>query len=155
MNKIKKFKNIAGLIIIGLIGLYSLYQNNSSPQHNTEQSSPSASHTSSLHNAIANKAQDIQVEGKGHVVAILPDDNKGSRHQKFILKVDNGTTVLVAHNIDLAPRIDGIQKGDSVAFYGEYIWNEKGGVVHWTHYDPNNKHPHGWLKHNNRTYSRY
>ncbi|MDE1266260.1 DUF3465 domain-containing protein, partial [Vibrio aestuarianus] len=36
--------------------------------------------------------------------------------------------------------------------YGEYEWNKKGGVMHWTHNDPNNKHPHGWLKHNGKTY---
>jgi hypothetical protein len=50
------------------------------------------------------------------VKAILRDDNEGSRHQKFILSLDNGLTVLVAHNIDLAPRIDHLRKGDRVEF---------------------------------------
>ena len=35
----------------------------------------------------------------------LPDDNKGTRHQRFILKLSSGQTLLVAHNIDLADKI--------------------------------------------------
>lgn len=50
---------------------------------------------------------------------VLGDDNNGSRQQKFILQLQNGLTVLVAHNIDLNPRIDGLQKGDTVGFYEE------------------------------------
>jgi len=60
--------------------------------------------------------------------------------------------VLIAHNIDIAPRIDTLAKGDRVRFYGEYVWNKKGGTVHWTHHDPQGKHTAGWLKHMGRTY---
>lgn len=105
-----------------------------------------------VENAYKNRQSDVQIKGQGTVVKILPDDNKGSRHQKFILKVSSGHTILVAHNIDLAPRINSIAKGDTVYFYGEYEWNKKGGVIHWTHRDPANRHAHGWLKHNNRVY---
>jgi Protein of unknown function (DUF3465). len=56
-----------------------------------------------------------------HGRARLPDDEQGSRHQRFILRLASGRTLLVAHNIDLAPRIDGLQVGDQVAFSGEYI----------------------------------
>ena len=93
-----------------------------------------------------------QVRGQGTVSRILSDDNEGSRHQRFILRLSSGRTLLIAHNIDLAPRIPRLNEGDTVAFYGEYEWNEKGGVVHWTHHDPGGRHAGGWLMHNGTTY---
>ncbi|CAM3250583.1 DUF3465 domain-containing protein [Vibrio ordalii] len=105
-----------------------------------------------LQQAYKSQQSDIQVQGFGQVVKVLPDDNDGSKHQKFILKLNSGQTLLVAHNIDLAPRIPNLKVGDSVEFYGEYEWNKKGGVLHWTHKDPQNRHAHGWLKHNGRVY---
>ncbi|MBA34844.1 MAG: hypothetical protein CMI14_05360 [Oleispira sp.] len=106
----------------------------------------------SVSSAYETRSSNVQVNSTGVVVKILPDDNQGSRHQKFILKLPSGQTVLIAHNIDLAPRINSISTGDSIEFYGEYEWNSKGGVVHWTHHDPKNRHPHGWLKHNGKKY---
>ncbi|EGR3963828.1 DUF3465 domain-containing protein, partial [Vibrio cholerae] len=92
-----------------------------------------------LQQAYQSQQSDLQVQGLGQVVKVLPDDNDGSRHQKFILKLNSGQTLLVAHNIDLAPRIPNLKVGDSVEFYGEYEWNKKGGVLHWTHKDPQNR----------------
>lgn len=94
----------------------------------------------------------VQVRGEGTVLRTLPDDNEGSRHQRFILELPSGRTLLISHNIDLAPRISSLDRGDRVEFYGEYEWNDKGGVVHWTHDDPQGKHVAGWLKHRGKTY---
>lgn len=87
-----------------------------------------------------------QMEGTGAVVKILPDDNNGSRHQRFIVCLNSGQTVLIAHNIDLAPRVSPLSPGDVISFKGEYEPNTKGGVVHWTHHDPNGRHPAGWIR---------
>ena len=105
-----------------------------------------------LARALRDQRGDVQVEGRGTVDRILRDDTNGSRHQRFILRLASGQTVLVAHNIDLAPRIDGLQVGDTVRFYGEYEWNARGGVIHWTHHDPQGRHPDGWLEHQGRRY---
>lgn len=94
----------------------------------------------------------IQTEGNGVVIKILPDDNDGSRHQRFILELHSGQTLLITHNIDLAPRLAGLAEGDAVAFHGVYEWNPKGGVIHWTHRDPSGRHVPGWLKHKGKTY---
>lgn len=93
------------------------------------------------------EASGTQVQATGVVTRILPDDDEGSRHQRFILQLPSGQTLLIAHNIDLAPRVDGLKEGDTVAFNGEFEWNSKGGVVHWTHHDPSGRHVAGWLKH--------
>jgi len=105
-----------------------------------------------IENAFANRLSNQQVEGQGTVVKTLADDNDGSRHQRFIVRLASGRTLLVSHNIDLAPRIDALREGDTVGFYGEYEWSAKGGVIHWTHHDPQGRHPAGWIKHDGRTY---
>lgn len=102
--------------------------------------------------AFAQQRSDVQVQGSGKVQRTLPDDTQGSRHQRFILKLANGQTVLVAHNIDLAPRIPRLQRGDTVGFFGEYEYTAQGGVIHWTHRDPDGRHVSGWLEHNGQRY---
>lgn len=87
------------------------------------------------------------VEAAGSVSRILPDDREGSQHQRFILRLESGRTLLVAHNIDLARRVP-VQVGESVRLRGRYEWNDKGGVIHWTHHDPDNREAGGWVEHN-------
>jgi hypothetical protein len=105
-----------------------------------------------LRRAFDNQQSDVQVQAAGTVEKMLSDDNDGSRHQRFIVRVGADQTVLIAHNIDLAPRVAGLKEGDQIEFFGEYEWNNKGGVVHWTHHDPANRHIGGWIKHNGKTY---
>ncbi|GAB3104784.1 DUF3465 domain-containing protein [Aestuariicella hydrocarbonica] len=102
--------------------------------------------------AFERQAHDVQVQGSGVVIKVLRDDLKGSRHQRFIVRLTPELTVLIAHNIDLAPRIEHLTAGEVVAFYGEYEWNAKGGVIHWTHHDPAGRHVGGWLKYRGQTY---
>ena len=108
--------------------------------------------TRSAESAFANRQSNLQLTGSGRVVRILADDVKGSRHQRFILKLASGHTVLIAHNIDLAARINSLALGDQVGFHGEYEWNAKGGLIHWTHHDPNGRHEDGWLLHDGTVY---
>lgn len=111
---------------------------------------PARQSTNTIAAAFAAQRSDVQVTGTGAVLRLLADDNNGSRHQRFILQLADGQTVLVAHNIDLAPRLATIARGDTVRFNGEYEWNESGGVIHWTHRDPAGRHLAGWLEHDGR-----
>jgi hypothetical protein len=105
-----------------------------------------------LAQAFADKRSDVMVEGSGQVIKLLKDDNEGSRHQKLLIRLKSGQTILIAHNIDLAPRVDRVQQGDDIDFKGEYEYNPQGGVIHWTHHDPQGQHEDGWLKYQGKTY---
>ncbi|MCB9480549.1 MAG: DUF1294 domain-containing protein [Desulfobacteraceae bacterium] len=105
-----------------------------------------------IKNAFHYKYNNFQIGGSGKVVKILSDDNIGIRHQRFILRLNSGQTLIIAHNIDLAPKIEDIKLGDHINFYGEYEWNSKGGTIHWTHHDPTGNHEDGWLNHGGKLY---
>ena len=137
---------------------FALVPGPSTPDSHESGANPSVSlgardsRDATLESAFANRISNLQVEGQGTVVKILADDSDGSRHQRFIVRLDSGQTLLVSHNIDLARRIGSLRAGDTVVFYGEYEWNPKGGVIHWTHHDPQGRHPAGWIKHDGQTY---
>ena len=143
------------LLLVGVLGaaavLWSLDERSAprEPTARIESAAPerSAASASEVDRAFDARSSDVQVRGQGIVTKLLADDNKGSRHQRFILRLPSGNTLLVAHNIDLAPRIDSLRVGDAVEFFGEYEWNDKGGVLHWTHDDPQGRHVTGWLRH--------
>ncbi|WP_269620553.1 DUF3465 domain-containing protein [Zhongshania aquatica] len=147
-----------------LAALYSVYQKNPGiaseiiaivPAEWAEKFKTTSATSNSddiLAKAFQQRRSDVQVRGSGIVIKVLPDDTKGSQHQRFIIKLASGQTVLIAHNIDLAPRLGGLAAGDRVEFYGEYEWNSQGGVVHWTHRDPAGRHIDGWLQYRGRQY---
>lgn len=130
----------------------SVDHNDSQTKNSAQSDAKSGNYNSELESAFKNKKGNIWLTGQGEVIKLLSDDNQGSRHQRILVKVNLKQTILIAHNIDLAPRIDNLKVGDSIEFYGEYQWNEKGGIVHWTHSDPSNRKPGGWIKHNQQIY---
>jgi hypothetical protein len=95
--------------------------------------------------AFTGHSNGVWLETRGTVLRLLADDNEGARHQRFILDTGNGLTVLVAHNIDLAGRVP-LAAGDQVDVRGRYEWNERGGVIHWTHRDPQGREAGGWIR---------
>lgn len=101
------------------------------------------------------RKSNVIVTTGGTIAKILPDDNEtadgSSRHQRFLVRLVTGDTILIAHNIDLTERIPA-KEGDVIKFKGEYEWTDKGGVVHWTHHDPRNRHEDGWIEHAGKRY---
>ena len=108
--------------------------------------------TGALAAAYRNHQNRVEVCGRGVVAKVLRDDTQGIRHQRFVVRLPPGQTVLIAYNFDLAPRIDGLRPGASIEFVGEYEWNGQGGVVHWTHRDPGGRHSPGWIRYEGRQY---
>lgn len=106
-----------------------------------------------LAEAFRDRQSDVMIDSvSGTVEALLPDDVEGDKHQRFVIRVSRDQTVLVVHNIDIAPRINGLRKGDRVSVKGEYEWNERGGLIHWTHKDPRSSHEDGWIDFNRVRY---
>ncbi len=162
------------LVVFGVAAVFGLLRQNGTQ---TPEAGPNASQTSSeraretapgprtearpsasppkndgaIERAFAQQRSDVLVEASGRVKKTLPDDNEGSRHQKFIVQLPSGHTVLIAHNIDLAPRVP-LDEGDTVTFAGEYEHTAQGGVVHWTHHDPGGRHKGGWIDHDGTRY---
>ena len=144
-------KRLLLLIALAIVAFFAYFQRPPTSQR-AEPAAATQSADTTLDQAIRARARNVRVEGEGTVIKVLPDDTEGSRHQQFILRLDSGETILIAHNIDLAPGIPSLHKGDTVAFKGEYEWNSQGGVVHWTHHDPSGRHQAGWLRHNGIVY---
>ena len=142
-------KKLLIVIVLGIAIVGFLKENPDFLQSYVKQS---AATDQLLADAYQNQQKDLQVGGKGTVISTLSDDTRGSRHQRFILELSSGQTLLISHNIDIAPRINSLREGDTVEFYGEYEWSPKGGVVHWTHHDPGGHHENGWLKHKGTAY---
>jgi len=137
-------KRLASLLFIVVLAVAAHHYYGAGPAGTPADRAPTGS--------ASTQAQSGQVSGSGTVIRVLPDDDDGDRHQRFILRLASGQTLLVAHNIDLAPRVSDLHVGDRVEYRGEYIPNDKGGVVHWTHRDPAGRHPAGWLKHDGQTF---
>ena len=137
------------ILVLAVVGAYYGYEQS---QPGVESSTASQPANAQLDRAISERRTAYQVQGSGTVARVLSDDNDGSRHQRFIVELASGQTLLVAHNIDLAPRVASLRTGDSVSFNGEYEWNERGGVIHWTHDDPQGHHIAGWIEHNGKRY---
>lgn len=141
------------LLALALVGVYQQYPAKFEAYFTEPMSSVASSQTrAQVSTGYQERHHQRQITDSGQVIKLLKDDNKGSRHQRFLLRLSNGQTLLVAHNIDLAPYLTQLKVGDTVSFAGEYIWNDKGGVLHWTHHDPKGRHPGGWLKHNGQLY---
>lgn len=95
--------------------------------------------------AYASRQSGKWLEARGYIKRVLRDDNEGARHQKFILEMDDGHTVMVAHNVDLARRIPA-REALLLSVRGRYEWNDRGGVIHWTHHDPDGRLQGGWIE---------
>ncbi len=144
----KAIQTLVLVVVAALVAHY--YPAENTPRDDVQR--PDARGPGQVEQAFAARASGHMLQASGRVIKILPDDNDGSRHQKFIMKLPSGHTVLVSHNIDVAPRVNGLREGDSLSLYGQYEWNTRGGVIHWTHHAPRGDHEGGWIEHNGRRY---
>lgn len=136
---------VAMLICLALAGACS--GGDGSPYEGPERSAPAPRPDDSrrIVELFETRQSGVEVEAVGTVVRALADDLEGSRHQRIIVRLSDGHTVLISHNIDLAPKVP-IERGDELRFRGDFEWNDRGGVVHWTHHDPRGRREGGFLE---------
>jgi hypothetical protein len=97
--------------------------------------------------AFAEHLSSIEVTAEGSVTRLLSDDTGPSgTHQRFIVQVKGSTqTLLIDNNVDIGKRVP-LATGDAVVVHGEYVWNDQGGLIHFTHHDPAHTHEDGWIE---------
>lgn len=161
----KLTKAIVILASAGLLALYQHFQPANPPATGSKQPAstvvtpPQTSNTgnsdyqqaiSKIRQSQTNPDAKFWTTVQGEVVKLLKDDREGSPHQRFLVEIAPDITLLVAHNIELAARIPA-QAGQQVTVSGEYVWNNRGGVLHWTHHDPKGRRG-GWIEYNGKRY---
>jgi Protein of unknown function (DUF3465) len=156
MQKSSVNKRFIKLIILLLLGICSVFLQSNRGSFGLkplpQSTSSDLTDLDTFKKAFDNQQSNIQVKQTGRIAKVFRDDDHGLKHQRFLVQLDSGQKILIAHNIDLAAKVEGLKEGGVISFSGEYEWNNKGGVVHWTHRDPRGHHPNGWLLYNNRRY---
>jgi hypothetical protein len=99
----------------------------------------------------------VQVTATGSVARVLGTRvGPSGAHTGFLLHLrgseGGGLTVRVETNVDITGPI-AVQAGDDVAVRGEYIYDPRGGIIHYTHHDPRGRHPGGYVRVGGRVYS--
>ncbi|TMC75516.1 MAG: DUF3465 domain-containing protein [Chloroflexi bacterium] len=97
--------------------------------------------------AFAEHRSGIEVTAQALVTRLLADDTGPSgTHQRFIVRMMESTqTLLIDNNVDIGKRVP-LATGDDVVVHGEYVWNDQGGLIHFTHHDPAHTHEDGWIE---------
>lgn len=114
---------------------------------------PAAGDDAAIVQDFLNHQSHVEVTADGTVVTILPDrSSRTGVHEQFILRLSSGNlTVEVEHNISIGARVP-VMEGDHLVVHGEYIWTGKGGLIHYTHHDPQGRHEGGFITDNGKTY---
>lgn len=107
---------------------------------------------SALVDVMASQRNAYYVEaGNLQVTKILPEDHQGLPHQKWVARTSTGDSIVVIYNLDMGPKVP-LKVGDHFAVGGQFIWSQRGPLIHWTHDDPRKNRPDGYVYHNGLVY---
>ena len=108
---------------------------------------PAASGNAAVERDYAEQRSTVEVTADGAVTRVLADDSGPSgTHQRFIIRLaGSAQTVLIENNVTIGERAP-VVPGDNVIVHGEYVWNDQGGLIHFTHHDPAPAHEGGWIE---------
>ena len=108
---------------------------------------PASPDNAAVERDYAGKRSGVEVTAEGVVTSVLADESGPSgTHQRFIFRLAGSTqTVLVDNNVTIGQRAP-VSPGDDVIVHGEYVWNDQGGLIHFTHHDGAPNHEGGWIE---------
>ena len=96
----------------------------------------------------------VEVVADGTVARLLGvQPGRISPHEGFLLALGSGCSLVVRveANTDFTGPIP-LARGQRVLVKGEYEYYPLGGVIHWTHRDPQGRHEGGYIEAGGRTY---
>jgi hypothetical protein len=98
----------------------------------------------------------VEVTATGSVARMLGTRTGPSgTHEGFLLHLrgaaGRGLTVRVEDNTDLTGPVP-LSEGESVEVRGEYVYDPRGGLIHYTHLDPRGRHAAGHILANGKVY---
>jgi hypothetical protein len=98
----------------------------------------------------------VEVTAHGAVARILGERGGPSGpHLGLLLHLSGGEgrglTVRVEDNLDLTGPI-ALREGEAITVRGEYIYDPRGGLIHYTHRDPRGRHEAGYVEVDGRIY---
>lgn len=158
----KSIASALGFIVLSLVSFYDVqaaesaliqrdtYQQNYSEYQ--EANPETAVDDEEIVKAVERRRRLDYVEGAGMVVVkLLPDDRSGLEHQKWVVRLSNGSTMQAVYNLDLCEYVQ-LKIGDTISMGGQFIWTNEGAMLHWLHYDPRQNRPDGYVEVNGKVY---
>lgn len=128
------------------------------PRQNVEAPSasanagPLATDDSDLIRAVRDRRSVFFVQASNVVVVkVLPDDTQGLKHQRWYVRLSDGSQVFAVYNIDQTARVP-VQVGQTMSLGGEFKWTDQGALIHWLHSDPSGRRPNGYVIVNGQKY---
>ncbi|MDG0816825.1 DUF3465 domain-containing protein [Bdellovibrio svalbardensis] len=91
--------------------------------------------------------------GQMVVEEILPDDNQGLPHQKWLVRLSDNSSVELVYNSDMGDRVP-LQVGEVMSAGGQLIMAQQGPLLHWLHSDPKQHRPDGYVYVNGTYYGK-
>jgi hypothetical protein len=94
----------------------------------------------------------VQLSLEGKISRVFSSMETEAGQQKFSLQLAQGQVVTVIHDVRLGSAIEDLAEGEIIEVFGEYQWAPDGGVIHWTHRDPEGNRQAGWVRYKDRLY---
>lgn len=88
------------------------------------------------------------------VTRLLQDDTRGSRHQRFYVRLSDGSEVFAVYSLEDGRQRVPVREGSEVVLAGEFKWTRFGGLMHWLHEDVRDIRPDGYVEVNGVRYGK-